>query len=245
MLKRISAEVDNIDFELQNNNDIWSNSLKAPKEAKEYKVKITAEDMAGNITINENKKLVVTAKERLILYLPEYWHTVKEMYSLCKSEDIEIDFLHWNIKSVHGEQFIITASEKRINQWEKFLRISPKGTLDDRKEYILSVFQSSLKLNEKNIRAIIKRLNGKGAVVKLENSNLIIEAFSDINKDFLSTIENIINPRLPTHLGLNLKKYWSMWNDLKSDYKERSWEQEMTDFKDWNAIINYIPPRLL
>lgn len=247
MIKRISAEVDNKTFDLNDrlNDTVWCGNPKSPIDAKEYKVKIIAEDMAGNITVNKDNKLIVTSPEKLIYYLPKYWYDIREMYALCKAEDVEVDFLHWNIKRIQDEQFILTSSENRIKQWERFLKIPPVGGLNDRKQHILSTIQSSLKLNEKNLKLIMKTINNKGAIIKFENSTLIIESFSDTDKDFIKIVEKIIKPKLPAHLGLSIKKYYCAWIDLKTDYNGKSWENQKIDFRSWKDIRNYLPPKLL
>ena len=183
----------------------------------------------------------MTTSERMMNYLPRFWHPNLEMIEILKTVGIELDKLVTAYKIIYTDAFILTASEKRIKEWERDLQIQPTGTLEQRRLFVLSKLRGSGKLNEPKIKSIVSAFtDGGGAIVTFANSTINIKVLPPNNGEvfLFPDIIRTISPRKPAHLGLVVERFYSTWGDIKDQFT--SW-QDLNDSKtDWKAVKNHI-----
>ena len=101
----------------------------------------------------------------LIKYVPKYERRSTHYNLLFNVENIEIDMLNSNIKQVQNNVFIRTANNEAITRLETFLGYKGLGTLEQRKSYLISLFQRSKKLNEEIIKDVTGTIAGSDCIV--------------------------------------------------------------------------------
>lgn len=178
---------------------------------------------------------------KLINYLPTYWHDSAEMQEILDSNEVEIDSLLADSKPIFIDNLILQASEERISGWERALQLTPLGTLEERRVYVLSVLMGIGKLNEKKIIDIVDIFTGGGgAIVTFANGVIDVKVLPPRNGegfDFAS-IERSINKQRPAHLGLNVVRYYSTWGDIKEQFT--SWQDVRDSKPSWRDVYNHI-----
>lgn len=176
----------------------------------------------------------------LMKLLPQYWHDSLEMQEILREHGIELDSLKESDAIIFSDAFIMDSSEERIQQWERSLQIVPKGNLLQRKYFVLATLRGSGKLDEAKIKSIVSAFTGGDSVVTFANGIINILVYPPQNgESFLfPDIERAINPRKPAHLGLNVKRFYSTWGDIKEQFAD--WNDVATDKQTWRDVYNHI-----
>ncbi len=179
--------------------------------------------------------------KKILNYLPLYWHPNLEMIEILKTAADELDELRASMQIIYTDAFILTASEKRIAEWEQNLYIQPTGTLEQRRLYILSKLRGSGKLNEAKIKNIVSAFTeGGGSIVTFANSTINIKVLPPNNGEIFlfPDIIRSIKPRKPAHIDLVVERYYSTWNDIKTQFI--NWQDLYDNKADWAAVKNHI-----
>lgn len=179
--------------------------------------------------------------KRMLGYLPLYWHESAEMVAIMEAQGAEVDRLQSKSMVIYTDSFILQASERRISEWEQDLHISPNGTLEQRRLFVLSKLRGVGKLNELLIKQIVSAFtDGGDCDVTFAKSTINIKVMPPNNGEtfLFPDIERSITPKKPAHLGLVVERYYSTWGDIKNDYT--SWDDLKTDKTDWKAVYNHI-----
>lgn len=181
---------------------------------------------------------------RMMEYLPPYWHEVSEMKEILETEGVELDDLIPKGRQVLLDAFIMTASESRISEWERWLKLSPSGTLDERRMQILRNFSVISKLSDDSIKALVKSLyDGARALNQFDDSEIKItvvplpENFMD-DLD-LSILLEQLEYRKPCHIGVSAERAYSCWQDIYDNFD--TWGDVKNTFKSWEEVLMYIP----
>jgi hypothetical protein len=185
-------------------------------------------------------------------YLPSFLQDILELEIITNIESEDLDQLLTDIQQVKDDMFIATASEARILRTENFLRYKGLGTLEQRKNYLISLFQKGKKLNSKSIRDITNAITGSECLItfytesEIGNPNpgfglLRVQVLSpDPNKDYrYADIVRALGPLVPGHIKLLVVKYFATWEDIKNNYT--SWAEVKNSFSDWQAVKSYTP----
>lgn len=176
----------------------------------------------------------------LIKYLPDFLKNIEDYKELFNSLDIEINFLNDNIEYIINQSNILQADEKRIEEWEDFLRITQQGDLYQRKLFIIATLTSVGKLNKTKIEEIVNiYTNGGGAIVNFTNSTIIVKVKPPAGSEiFLFTdIERTLINLKPAHLGLSVIRYYCFWQDVKNNFN--NWQDVKNNFNTWQDVKNY------
>lgn len=177
----------------------------------------------------------------LIKYLPEFLRSIDDFKELFKSLDIEIKYLNEGIEYIINQSNILKANEKRIEEWEQFLKIDKQGDLHQRKLFIIATLTSVGKLNKSKIEEIVNiYTKGGGADVEFTNSTIIVKVKPPKgNEDFLfPDIERTLEKMKPAHLGLVVVRFYSRWENIKDDFN--TWEDVKENFINWSDVKNYL-----
>lgn len=186
----------------------------------------------------------MTTAERMMSYLPEYWHEIREMQEILRVEGIEFDRLDKSVQKLMLDAFIDTASESRIAEWEKWLKLPPTGTLEERRMAVMRYFSVISKLNDQAIKVMVSQLyNGARAYNQFDDSEIKItvvplpEHFMD-ELDF-SLLLGQLETRKPCHIGVSVERAYSSWRDIKDNFT--SWRDVKDKLKSWEEVLMYIP----
>ncbi len=187
--------------------------------------------------------IMCSSGKRMMGYLPDYWHNSLEMQQILHNEGLEVDTLNKKVQCIFFDAFIMTASLERIEEWEKWLKLPPVGTLDERRRRILGYFQTFVKLNEGVIKTIVAALyNNARANVSFADSEIKIEVIplpeNDKDVDF-PLLYTQLEPKKPCHIGIAVKRFYCTWGDIKNGFK--SWGDVKTKRKTWLDVKNFIP----
>lgn len=181
--------------------------------------------------------------ERMMSYLPMFWHDNLEMQQILQSQGFEIDGVDDNGNFIFSESFIMTCSESRLEEWEKWLKIIPNGSIEDRRLTVLAYFSVIAKLSRTSIKSLVSVLyNGARADVLLKNSTIKViisplpEHFDDeLNLDkLLKQLES----RKPCHLGVTAERFYTTWDDVKNGFD--TWQLLRGKMKTWEKVILFI-----
>jgi hypothetical protein len=194
----------------------------------------------------------IEKKVDLIGYLPTVLQDVLEFNVIFDAENIELDKFYDSINKTALDAYIRTASIEKITTIERFLRFKGKGTLEQRRDYLLTLYQKGQKLNEGVIKEIANTITGSDCIVtfwgadELNNSQpgfglLQVQVLSpDNNKDYrYEDIQRALKPLVPGHLKLLVVKYFATWADIKQNFAD--WAT-VAALGTWNDVKNYIPP---
>lgn len=251
----VKVTIDGQDIYLEEQpNGTWEKLATAPSYGGVYPITITVQADNGTITVigsddpelGKLLQLIVQGKsiagQRMLEYLPAFLQEVREIQAILESEGHEIDRLRDNIKLVINDAYILTASESRIEEWERRLKIKPIGTLNQRKQFLLATFRGQGKLNGSKIKTVVNAFTGGDAIVTFENSVLDIKILPPDNGDIylFPDVERALKPRVPTHLELSVRRWYSTWSDIKQNFAD--WAT-VAESGSWQTIKNYIPPQ--
>lgn len=247
---------------IQNPDGSWSTELNAPSVAGRYDLILEISEN-GSVTFIDGSDSryeffmdVMVSVEQLTHiedYVPEFIAGVEDLGALYETENAEFDVVKSELSKLLADAYIQTASNDGITRRENFLRIKGQGSLEQRRSYLLSIYQKGKKLNEATIKAIAQTIAGADCIVKFfgsaEGDNpqpgyglLRVQVLSpDNNKDYrYEDIERALTPLVPGHIKLVVIKFFATWDDVKSNFA--TWES-VRFLSDWQALKDYIPPQ--
>lgn len=186
--------------------------------------------------------LVLSAK-RMMESLPLYWHEYEEMQELLKAMGVEINELTDDAEAIIDDAFIMTMGESRIEEWEKWLKLPPNGTLNDRRMAILSYFAVISKMTRESIQTLVKTLysNARSEVVfKNSTISITIKPLPEHDADELDfqRLLDQLKLRKPCHITLFTERWYCTWGDIKNGFN--SWQALKDDRTNWQHVIEFI-----
>lgn len=263
MIDYIKYTVDGKTYSMVNNGDgTWSRDGTAPNIAGNYLLTFTISENGIVTYVDSSNSLyetylkVVVEAER-VAYLeklvPDFLLEMKEFAELFDIENESFDDLYSSLEGLKSDIFIITASGGMVARLEDFMRLKGLGTLEQRKNYILSLIRKGNKLNEAVIKNIANAITGSDCIIKffasgeLNNPDpgygyLRVQVLSpDNGKDYrYSDIARALAPLIPGHIKLAVIKYFATWTDVIGSFNDWSAIAAMTE---WAAVKDYIPPQ--
>lgn len=185
----------------------------------------------------------MTAEKEMMNYLPPYWHESEEMQQIMKAQGAEFDKLDVKTETIYTDAFIMTASEARIAEWEKKLKLPPAGTLDERRRKVLSYFQVFVKLSETSIQALTELLyRGARAKLVFKDSEIKIIVIP-LPENYLDTDTSLLvtqlQPKKPVHIGVAAKRFQCTWGDINNSFD--TWAAAYAARPTWRDIMLHIP----
>jgi hypothetical protein len=180
------------------------------------------------------------SRKNIIEYLPAMMQELAEFKEFTKSENYEFDLLHDGVQVIIDDSYILTAREARIIEWERDLKIVPYGTLAQRKSFIISYLRGQGKLNESKIKSVVEGFTGGDSIITFADSTIRIQILVPPGGDIyrLPDVERALNAKIPAHINLTVERYYSSWNDVKTNYTDWS---AVAALADWQALVDYIP----
>ena len=177
----------------------------------------------------------------LVSRLPLHLQDIAEFKQINRSLDEEVNHLNEMASSLLSDSVIMTASESRVQEWEKWLGINPEGNLYQRKLFLIATLSGSGKLNEEKIKSLVKIYTGGSATVTFANSTINVKVLPPKGQGELFRFDDIqrtLQKLIPAHLGLNIERDYATWSDIKQNFA--SWNAVKSGNTDWNAVKNYV-----
>ena len=181
--------------------------------------------------------------ERMMSYLPMFWHENLEMKQILNSQGFELDNVDDKGNVIFTESFIMQASASRIEEWETWLGIGHDGTLEERRLRVLAYFCVVSKMTKQSIQALVSVLyNGARAEVFIKDSiiNVIIKPLPEHYADELDFTKLLtqLYKRKPCHLELHSERFFCSWGDVKRGFA--SWALLKEKMPTWDNVKLFI-----
>lgn len=97
-------------------------------------------------------------------YLPDFIHRINEFKELSKAVDTMLIQFGKDIDYVADEGIILTAKNKGLEMWENLLQLSHSGSVETRRERIISELIGSLPYTFNNVQNFMTLIFGEGNV---------------------------------------------------------------------------------
>lgn len=142
---------------------------------------------------------------KLLQYLPEFYHDVKEFTQLTEIEDVELQSVAQSISRLLDEQFVLTSSERTIKRREQQLGIQadPKTeSLDFRKKRIINRYSIKPPFTVRYLQEQLDQLVGRGMTivcVDVQNFILYVTAAID-NANVFKEVQHTVQTVKPANL---------------------------------------------
>lgn len=210
---------------------------------------ISATDSRYNEYLNLIKQSEVA--NHIENYVPEFISQLEQFKLLYGIENLMFNDFDNGVRKVLNDSFINTSSSEAVLRYENFLNLKGVGTLEQRKNYVISLIQKGNKLDEQSIKSIVTAITGSNCMVEffLEqqagNPNrgqnlLLVTVFSpDSSREYrYEDIERALQPLIPAHINLSVVKYFATWGDIANGVT--NW-QEVKDMGTWDDVYSYMP----
>jgi len=263
MIDYIKYTVDGVTHSMINSGDgTWRREADAPSVSGNYALlfEISENGIISYIDSADSRyeiylQVIEGAERKVFLktYLPDFMQDIFELNVIFDVENENLDKLYADVEKIKNDMFITSASNDAIVRIENFLRIKGQGTLEQRKSYLISLFQKGKKLHEGKIKEIVNTITGSDCITTFYGSNelnnpelgyglLRVQVLSpDSLKDYrYDDIARALKPLVPGHLKLLVIKYFSVWADVILNYADWS---AISTATNWQIIKDYIPPQ--
>lgn len=182
-------------------------------------------------------------RNRMNSYYPDVIRSIEEFRAIIDGEYPEFEELSHHNNELVNDAYLLTMSEKRIEQWENILGIHPieESSISDRRETILARIRGQGKLNTALINSIVNAFTGGTANSWMEDSVLYVEITPPPeNKSFLfSNVEQELKHKVPAHLGLQVSRNYYDWAGITKAYN--TWQEVKDEFGTWNDVYLFHP----
>lgn len=142
-------------------------------------------------------------------YYPDVISNAKELKSLSKTIDKELDIWIDRVKESFLNTFVYNLNKKGCERYEQMLFITPKinSSIQDRQQQILAKINAQLPYTERSFQKMLNATFGSGKVtVSVDYNNyaqwLSVTPGTQIDNEFLTTYARQITP---ANLTINLR----------------------------------------
>lgn len=142
---------------------------------------------------------------RLLEYLPEYYHEILDFRELTETETQELLSVEQAMERLLQDQFVLTASEQAIKRREKMLGIQadPKAeTLDFRRKRLINRYSTKPPFTVRYLQQRLDFLVGAGLViVSVDPQNFILTVTASMeNAAVFKEVEHTVRVVKPVNL---------------------------------------------
>lgn len=145
----------------------------------------------------------------LIKHLPSWLQEFKEIQTLTDTENQLFDVLSAVTAGTMDDQFILTASEKAITEYEKYYKVIPylNEKLESRKAVIIARKQVQKIFTLNALRQYIANLDGiVSSEISVDYENFHIDIFiKSTNSNSIKSLQITLAQRLPANMTYTLK----------------------------------------
>jgi hypothetical protein len=155
----------------------------------------------------------------LVEYLPPAVKEVREFRAAVSGEQPEIDLLRRRVKDARDDQFVMTATENRIKQWEGILRITPRGTetLDERKYNVVLRRNERLPYTYRMVERQLDFLCGVGGYTMIldhKNYKLTVK-LELVSKYQYEAVVDLLRRIVPANMVIDVDLRYNQYQSLQ------------------------------
>ncbi|MNW53415.1 hypothetical protein D3C74_309760 [compost metagenome] len=190
------------------------------------------------------------SSDRILKYLPDYYHSVDEFKELAETSTTELDTVSVAIEQTLNDQFVATASIQAIKKREQELGIQavPSESLRFRRERILNRYQTKPPFTIRYLQNRLNHLIGDGlAMVSADYQNFVLTITTNIKDAIVfKEIEHTVRVVKPVNLvyqqqtgledTLEIKDRISK-KDIIWNYKFSGWSLGEKPFADFGEEV--------
>jgi len=180
-------------------------------------------------------------RDRMLGYYPEVVKQLYEIQAIIDGEYPEFRLLtDEQIAAVQNNAYLVTMNETRIQQWEELLNLQviPGSTIENRRDAVIARIRGNGKLNTKSIQNIVNTFTGGSANAWIEDSVLYVEITPPDKTFIFKNVERELQKRIPAHLGMNVYRKYSSWNNIKLEFT--SWNALKSHYETWDDVHLHI-----
>ena len=181
----------------------------------------------------------------LIDRLPAIYHAISDYHAITNASATELFPLYNRLSKLLDDQFISTASEEVIARWEKYLKLTPKGTdtLEERRFRVQVAMNDMPPYTDDYLKNKLDSLCGKNLWRwhrDYDRAVLIIE----VSFDSLANTESVINmvrSIIPANLELQVRGYRSRHSELNvyTHAKLGAFTHEEIKYATWKDVVTF------
>jgi hypothetical protein len=183
--------------------------------------------------------------ERMLNYYPEVIKAIREFQALIKTQSLQVDELHQKLIQMFEDAYVTSAHEERIEQWEKFLEITPlpqgdndtETWLQDRRETIIARLYHTEKLNGASISEIVRIFTGGTATSYFKDGTIhvLIEPPKDSKQYKFENVEQELSKKVPAHLMLRVDRNYYTWLQVLDSHPV--WGYVSLENPTWESVL--------
>lgn len=151
-------------------------------------------------------------------YYPDVISNAKELKSLSKTIDKELDMWIDRVKENFLNTFVYDLNKKGCERFEEMLRITPNvnASINNRRQQILAKINAQLPYTERNFQKILDVAFGIGAVTVSVDYNKYIEWLTVAPETQISheVLTNYARQITPANLAINLRASANVKNTI-------------------------------
>lgn len=142
--------------------------------------------------------------QELCAAMPIFYLDVFEMRAILRAQGRLLDGICTGLEEIVDANFILTANEATIRQWERVFQITYKSrlTLDQRRRVVIGYIIGFAHIGEQEIRAIISQYTPNRVDFDFMRGTISILVEGEIF-DEENLLETLLR-RIPAHLGLKM-----------------------------------------
>ena len=155
-------------------------------------------------------------------YLPAVTDQCNAIIALCKSENTELLNIWNNLVNILNNQFIATATDPGLENWETIFDVSPdkSDTWADRRFRILMLLRGTRPFTDEKLEEMLDSICGTGGyVIERDYSNYAITIKVNLGvKKQLEQARTMLETVIPMNLGLTVTLNCNRHKDLKAKF---------------------------
>lgn len=172
---------------------------------------------------------------RLLEYLPEWYHDILEFVEVTESEEQEVISVSQAIDQLFADQFVLTSSEQGVKRRERMLNIQSDPSvesLDFRKRRIINRYSTKPPFTIRYLQERLDFIVGKGrAIASVDPQNFVLKITANIESaSVFKEVEHTVKNMKPANLIYQQET--ALWDVIS--LKEKVSKREIT----WNYRLD-------
>ncbi len=193
-------------------------------------------------TANENYRFNHDNRDVcLVDHLPHIFKNILDYRALSNASCVELEPLYRNVRTLLNDQFIDTASERAIGQWERYLKIVPNtsDTLEERRFRIQTRLNNIPPYTDRYLENRLNELCGSDnwRIYRDYDNYMLTVEISSSSAANTRTVADIVRAIVPANMNLVVQEYRSRYSELVNFSHEHLAKYTYDEIK-YNAVFD-------
>lgn len=146
--------------------------------------------------------------EEMKTYYPVWYWDVNEMVAIWRVMGGKLDAIRAGLLQAVDNNFISTADESAIKDFEAFYRIAPSAyqALDERRSVLMASLMGQGSLSGDKIKEVVRLIANAESELELKSGSLYVLVTFENNPenptDYIGTLRSTLERQIPAHLQL-------------------------------------------